>query len=106
MPAGFCWPCKSPAGSCSIGAVRVRLQFCSPAVRAAILEQRTPLGRILIQNKVLRRIEPTAYLKIVPGPDMMQWFNLKEPTLAYGRLGIIHCDGRPAIEVLEIVTPE
>ena len=49
------------------GAVRIHLEHCSPAVRAEILEQRTPLGRILIRHNVLRRIEPTAYLKIEPG---------------------------------------
>lgn len=88
------------------GLVRIHLQYCSPEVRAEILSRRTPLGRILIKHDVLRRIEPTAYLRVLPGPEMMQWFGLSERTPTYGRLAYIHCDGQPAIELLEIVAPE
>jgi chorismate-pyruvate lyase len=88
------------------GLVRIHLQYTSPAVRAEILSQRTPLGRILIRHNVLRRIEPTAYLRIVPGPEMMSWFRQPTPQVTYGRLALIHCDGKPAIELLEIVAPE
>jgi chorismate-pyruvate lyase len=87
------------------GIVRIRLEFCSSPVRDAILAGDTPLGRILINHGVLRRIEPTAFLRIVPGPEMMRCFGLSEPQPTYGRLAIIHCDRRPAIELLEIVTP-
>ena len=88
------------------GIARVNLRYCSPAVRAEILAARTPLGRILIQHNVLRRIEPTAFLRIVPGPAMMEWFGVEQPQPTYGRLAYIHCDGQPAIELLEIVAPE
>jgi chorismate-pyruvate lyase len=88
------------------GIMRVRLEFCSPQVQEAILAGKTPLGRILINHGVLRRIEPTAFLRIHPGPDLMNWFGLSEPSLTYGRLAYIHCDGQPAIELLEIVAPE
>jgi chorismate-pyruvate lyase len=88
------------------GIARVNLGFCSQAVRAEILAAGTPLGRILIQHNVLRRIEPTAFLRVLPGPDMMEWFSLKRPQPTYGRLAYIHCDSKPAIELLEIVAPE
>ena len=39
------------------------------------------------------------------GP-LARWFGLSEPRLTYGRLALIQCDERPAVEVLEIVTPE
>lgn len=87
------------------GVVRIRLDFCSEPVRAAILEEKTPLGRILIEHDVLREIEPTGYFRITPTPLLTKWFGLPEPQLTYGRLGIIHCDGQPAIEVLEILAP-
>ena len=87
------------------GIVRIRLDVCSPQVRAAILAGDTPLGRILINHNVLRRIEPTAFLRVVPGPDMMTWFGLRTADPTYGRLAYIHCDGQPAIELLEIVAP-
>jgi chorismate-pyruvate lyase len=88
------------------GLVRIHLQYCSAAVREEILSGRTPLGRILIQHNVMRRIEPTTFLRVVPGPAMMEWFGLAEPRPTYGRQAIIHCDDKPAIELLEIVAPE
>ncbi|HJT77918.1 MAG TPA: hypothetical protein VJ739_12015 [Gemmataceae bacterium] len=89
-----------------LGIVRIHLDYCSPEVRAAIVEAKTPLGRILIQHNVLRRIEPIRFMKVTPSAAMMQWFGLDRPQTTYGRIGIIHCDGRPAVEVLEIVAPE
>lgn len=88
------------------GIVRIHLQFCSEPVRAAILAEQTPLGRILIENDVLRRIEPTAFLRVPPGPATAHWFGPPGAVHeTYGRLGVIHCDDLPAIEVLEIVAP-
>ncbi len=87
------------------GVPRIHLNFCSEPVRAAILEEKTPLGRILITHDVLRRIEPTAYFRITPGPRLTKWFGLDRPQTTYGRLGIIHCDEQPAIELLEILAP-
>jgi chorismate-pyruvate lyase len=88
------------------GIARIHLRFCSPEVRAEIVAGRTPLGRILIEHDVLRRVEPTAFLRVTPGPHMLRWFGLDRPLLTYGRLAIIHCDDQPAVEVLEIVAPE
>ena len=87
------------------GVPHIRLNFCSEPVRAAILEEKTPLGRILIEHDVLRRIEPTAFFRVIPGPKLTEWFGLAGPRTTYGRLGIIHCDEQPAIEVLEILAP-
>ena len=39
--------------------------------------EKTPLGRILIEHNVLRRIEPTGFLRVVPGPALMEWFGLE-----------------------------
>lgn len=88
------------------GIVRIWLHYCSPEVREEIIAEKTPLGRILINHNVLRRIEPTAFLRVTPGPDMMGWFGLAAPQPTYGRLALIHCDGQPAVELLEIVAPE
>jgi chorismate-pyruvate lyase len=88
------------------GLVRIWLHYCSEQVREEIVAEQTPIGRILIHHNVLRRIEPTEYLRIIPGPDMMQWFGLSAPEATYGRLALIHCDGQPAVELLEIVAPE
>lgn len=87
------------------GLVRIWLQYCSPDVRAEILAETTPIGRILINHNVLRRIEPTEYLRVTPGPDLMQWFGLAAPKVTYGRLALIHCEAQPAVELLEILAP-
>jgi hypothetical protein len=88
------------------GIMRVHLRYCSPEVRAEIIAGKTPLGRILIYHNVLRRIEPTAFLRVIPGRAMMEWFGLDRPKLTYGRLAIIHCDDQPAVELLEVVAPD
>jgi hypothetical protein len=88
------------------GIMRVYLRFCSPPVREEIVAGRTPLGRILIEHDVLRRIIPTAFVRVIPGPAMVQWFGLEQPQITYGRLAYIHCDGQPAVELLEVVAPE
>jgi chorismate-pyruvate lyase len=88
------------------GLMGIHLRYCSPQVQAEILAKKTPLGRVLIEHNVLRRIEPVAYLRVFPGPAMMEWFGLKEPKMTFGRLALIHCDEQPAVELLEIVAPE
>ncbi len=88
------------------GIVRINLDYCSPEVRAEIVAGRTPLGRILIEHDVLRRIELTAFLKVHAEPPQMIWFGRTGYATTYGRLGYIHCDGQPAVELLEILAPE
>jgi chorismate-pyruvate lyase len=88
------------------GIVRVNLAECAPAVREEIVAGQKPFGRVLIDHDVMRRIEPTEFLRIIPGPNMMHWFGLQQPEPTYGRLALIHCDERPAVELVEIVIPE
>jgi chorismate-pyruvate lyase len=88
------------------GIVRVDLTACSPPVREEILAGKTPFGRILINHNVLRRIEPTAFLRIHPGAPLMRWFGMTESRSVYGRLAYIYYDGQAAVELLEIVAPE
>jgi chorismate-pyruvate lyase len=97
---------KSNGRIVQFGIMRINFHYCDDAVRAEILAEKTPLGRILIEHDVLRRIEPTAFLRIDPGSRMKQCFGLDEPWTTYGRLAIIHCNGQPAVELLEIVRPE
>jgi chorismate-pyruvate lyase len=89
-----------------LGLVRINFRYCTPEVRDEIVSERTPLGRVLIEHNVMRRIEPTSFLRGTPGPEMMTWFGLTAPEPVYGRFALIHFDGQPAIELLEIVAPE
>jgi hypothetical protein len=88
------------------GLMRVHFRYCDDAVRDEILAGRTPLGRVLINHNVLRHVMPTAFLRVLPAPELMGYFGLGAPRETYGRLALIQCDERPAVEVLEIVTPE
>ena len=87
------------------GIMRIRLDLCEPEVRETIIGARVPLGRILIQHNVLRRIEPKAYLRVLPGPAMMSWFGDAGSRPSFGRLALIHCNRQPAVELIEIVAP-
>jgi chorismate-pyruvate lyase len=88
------------------GIVRVDLSIVAEPVRADIVAGEKPFGRVLIEHDVLRRIEPTAYLRLTPTPLWQAWFGLNETRTLYGRLALIHCDDRPAVELLEVVAPE
>ena len=97
---------QSDGAIVQFGIARIRLKYCSALVRHAILEGQTPLGRILIEHNVLRRIEPIAFLKVQPGVATETWFGSEAGRhVTYGRLGVIYCDEQPAIDVLEIVAP-
>jgi chorismate-pyruvate lyase len=87
------------------GIVQIDLDLLSEPVRTKIVEGKTPLGRVLIEHDVLRHIQPAGYLKVEPCRTMCEWFGLTEPVTTYGRLGVIHTDGKPAIEVLEVLAP-
>ena len=87
------------------GIMKINLRYCNQQVREEIVAGQTPLGRILIQHNVLRRIEPAGFLRVIPDPAMMKWFGLDKPVPTYGRLAIIHCNDQPAVELLEIVAP-
>lgn len=87
------------------GLVRIDLGVCPEPVRNAIVEGKTPLGRVLIQHDMLRRIEPTAFVKVKLSAKMAEWFGSAAGTETYGRLGVIYTGERPAVEVLEILAP-
>jgi chorismate-pyruvate lyase len=87
------------------GIVGIDLDLLSPTVRDQITAQGTPLGRVLIENNVLREVHPTGYLRIQANASLKLWFGMVRDEPLYGRLGVITADGRPAIEVLEILAP-
>lgn len=92
------------------GIARIHLDQVSSKVRELILEEKTPLGRLLIEQGVLRRVERTALLRYLAQEVDHERFGLgaeyPSPTWMYGRLALLYCDGKPAIELLEVVRPE
>jgi chorismate-pyruvate lyase len=87
------------------GLVRINLALLDPAVSREIVGQEAPLGRILIEHNVLRRVEPTAFLQVEPGPALCRDLGLARPAPLYGRTGVIFCNDQPAIAVLEVLSP-
>jgi hypothetical protein len=88
------------------GIARIDLQATTPAVRQAILARSRPLGDILVNSNVLRRIEPRWYFVFPADAPMTDHFGDSHQGPVYGRLGTIHCEGQPAIDLLEVVTLE
>jgi chorismate-pyruvate lyase len=88
------------------GIVRMDFSFFTDEVRREIESQTTPLGRILIRHNVHREVELCKLWHVAPGEDLCKLFNISEADHTYGRTALIHCNGQPAIELLEIVTPE
>ncbi|MGD9722777.1 MAG: hypothetical protein AB7O59_15695 [Pirellulales bacterium] len=87
------------------GIMRLDFSAVSPEVRREIESERTPLGRILIQHNLLTRVHLRKVWQVTPGDDLRRHFQLPPGTITYGRTAVIHLDGEPAVELLEIVTP-
>ena len=87
------------------GIVRLSIASLAREVREEIERQETPLGRILIRHNVLRQVRPLSLWSIAPGPDLRKLFGLGKPETCFGRTALIYCNGLPAVELLEIVTP-
>jgi len=87
------------------GIVRLDFAYVDDEVRKKIESQTTPLGRILINHNVLRDVHLSQLWKVTPGSDLQRHFNLPSAVPSYGRTAVIDCNGEPAIELLEIVTP-
>jgi hypothetical protein len=85
------------------GVVRLDLGCLLPEARKAILARRQPLGDIFGQHQVLTRVQPLWYLRFSPECPIVDYFRPLPAGSLYGRIGVIHCDGRPALELLEVV---
>ncbi len=85
------------------GIMRIGLGFLAQPVRGVILREETPLGRILIQNGVFREIEAISLYRVTPAAGLAHHLQIPPSSPTYGRTALIHVDGKPAIELLEIV---
>jgi chorismate-pyruvate lyase len=87
-----------------LGIVRIDFSYLPATAREAILSESIPLGRVLIEHKLLRRVVPHHYVRFDADSAVVRLYNLATPKVLYGRLGTIFCNHQPAIELLEIVT--
>lgn len=86
------------------GIVRIDLDAVGPAVAAAIRAGRMPLGRILLAAGLLLEVQRVALVAVEPGPHLRALLGASNGSV-YGRVAEIVVNGRPAVELLEIVAP-
>ncbi len=88
------------------GIMRFDLRRVSAHVRGLILAEETPLGRILIENDILRRISTHGLLSIHANPQIQSSLSTNRDIQGplYGRLATILCNESPAVDLLEVVT--
>lgn len=87
------------------GILLFNLSICGREVRDLIVGEQVPLGRILIEHKILRRVTTETFLRVSADDPLAKRFGLLEPVAVYGRLATIFYEGRPAVDLLEIVRP-
>lgn len=97
---------RSDTGSpVQFGIARVNLQSIPGAVREEILAGQLPLGRVLINHDVQRRIELRAIFEITTGRELAERLHMREGEITYGRTATIFCHHAPAVELLEVSAP-
>jgi hypothetical protein len=86
-----------------MGAIRIDLAAFRPKIRAAILANRVPLGRLLRDSGVDFQSIPQVYLAVTPNAEMMGVFWMREPRTLYGRQTEMRIDGRKIGDIVEIL---
>ncbi|TWT87438.1 hypothetical protein Mal64_29770 [Pseudobythopirellula maris] len=96
---------QSDGRAVQLGVMRINLGGLPSAVREAIEARKTPLGRILIRHHLLREVELLALWRIEAGPGLAEALGINEGDTTYGRSARILVEGKPVVELLEIVRP-
>ena len=86
-----------------MGATRLRMDAFKPKVRAQILRNEIPLGRLLRDAGVDFKSQPRAFLAVAPNPEMMGVFWMREPRTLYGRQTELFEAGRKIGDIVEIL---
>lgn len=87
------------------GLMRVNFAYVDDAVEREIRSRGTPLGRVLIEHNVLRRVRLSSLWRVQPGTELAELFDVTDGAETYGRTAMIEVGGDPAVELLEIVIP-
>ena len=89
-----------------MGAIRMKIDAFTQRLRAKILKNEIPLGRVLRDGRFQYETHAKAFLAITPNPEMMGVFWMREPLTLYGRrTEILHSNVKVGdiVEVLPIV---
>lgn len=85
------------------GIVRFDTTAVAPEVWRRIESRTVPLGRVLIEHDVLRQVHLCGLWEIQVGRPMARLLGCNVGKRTFGRTALIDCNGRPAIELLEVV---
>ena len=85
------------------GIVRLNPAELQRDVWLEIASGEIPLGRVLIKRNVLRSVQLGKLWKVETGTGMSKLLGTEVGDTVYGRTALIKCDGKPAIELLEVV---
>ena len=86
-----------------MGAIRMRLDAFSEAIRGQILKNEVPLGRILREGSFEYASHVKAFLRVTPNPEMMGVFWMREPRPLYGRRTEVLRDGGRIGDIVEVL---
>jgi chorismate-pyruvate lyase len=86
-----------------MGAIRIKLSAFPARVRAQILKNDVPLGRLLRDSGVRYESRPTVFLQVTPNPEMMGVFWMREPRTLYGRRTEMVQDGTKIGDIVEVL---
>ena len=87
----------------AMGAVAIRLDAFAPRVRAKIVAQREPLGRLVRQSGVDFDIRPQAFFQVTPNSEMLGVFHMRAGVPLYGRQTRMHVAGKAIGYVVEVL---
>lgn len=85
------------------GIMRIDLSGLPDIVKLEVQSQALPLGRIMVRHHLMREVEVSQIWQIVPGPELRRHLNCSADEPICGRTARILVDGRPVVELLEIV---
>jgi len=85
------------------GIVRIAKNQVPADVMGQIEKQETPLGRILIENNILRTVKLLGLWKVQAGDQLRIAFEDSSLTECFGRTAFLYLDGAPVVELLEVV---
>jgi hypothetical protein len=86
-----------------MGAIRMKLAALPRKVQVEIRRNRVPLGRLLRDAGVDFTSMPREFFEVVPNPEMMGVFWMREPKMLYGRRTEVLLDGRAIGDIVEVL---
>ncbi len=94
---------QSDQATVLFGLVRMHMNLIEPSAAEQIRGEQIPLGRILIEHNILRRVHLHWAWRIEPSPELAGHLNLAPGAVAWGRTAVLWLNGASAIELIEII---